>query len=69
MKAKHKYEYEVEILVCARRGYWEEIKKTGCTGRVRDLHKEIEEYKKELKKVYGDDNVMQISEEIIKKIY
>ena len=69
MKAKHKYEYEAKILVCTSQGYWEEVKKTGCEGRVRDLYKEVEEYKKELKKVYGDDNVVQISKEIIKKIY
>jgi hypothetical protein len=69
MKAKHKYKYEAKILVRTSQGYWEEVKKTGCEGRVRDLYKEIEEYKKELKKIYGDDNVVQISKEIIKKIY
>ena len=55
--------------MCTSRGYWEEVKKTGCEGRVRDLYKEVEEYKKALKKVYGDDNVVQISKEIVKKIY
>ena len=69
MKAKHKYEYEAKILVCTSQGYWEEVKKIGCAGRVRDLYKEVEEYKKALKKVYGDDNVVQISKENIRKIY
>lgn len=69
MKAKHKYEYEVKILVCTGQGYWKEVKKIGCEGRVKDLHKEVEEYKKALKRVYGDDNVAQISKETIRKIY
>lgn len=44
-------------------------KKTGCKGRVRDIREKIEKDKKTLKKAYGDDNVVQTSKEIIKKIY
>lgn len=69
MKAKHKYEYEAEILVYTRQGYWQEVKKIGCEGRVGDIHKEVQEYKKALKEVHGDNNVVQISKETIKKIY